>query len=338
MPAPISQDTLLLSRRDVRGLLDLDECMAAVETAFRLYAEGNALPPKILGLHSLNGGLHIKAGLLSVDSKYFVLKANANFPKNPKEHSLPVIQGVIVLIDAKNGTVLAVMDSIEITIIRTGAATGVAAKYFALPNASTVTICGCGNQGKISLAAIKRVRDIEKVFAYDIDMKQGEKFAAACNAIPVGITELPDAVASSEVVVTATTSRNAFLQPEWIMPGTFIAAVGADSEEKQELVPALLSNKLIVDVPEQCRQIGEMHHGIKEGILGPDDFHADLGSVIAGAASGRASANEIIIFDSTGMALQDVVSASIVYERAVGNHFNKRFKFSEYEMDYQGTA
>src|SRR5215475_2832509 len=146
--------TLLLGRRDVAALLGLDECIAAVEQAFKTHAEGRALPPGVLGIHARDGGFHIKAAGLELARPYFAAKVNGNFFQNKQRFGLPNIQGVIVLCDAENGYPLAVMDSIEITINRTGAATGVAAKYLARAEASNVAVCGCGNQGRISLRSI----------------------------------------------------------------------------------------------------------------------------------------------------------------------------------------
>ena len=140
--------TMLLAGRDVAALLTIEECMTAVERAFKLYGEGKTGAPGILGVHARDGGFHIKAGVMDLDRSYFAAKINANYPDNPARVGLPTIQGVVVLCDAENGYPLAVMDSIEITIQRTGAATGVGAKYLARPDSKTVTICGCGNQGR----------------------------------------------------------------------------------------------------------------------------------------------------------------------------------------------
>src|SRR5215213_11770720 len=171
------EGTLLLKRAEVAELLGLDECIAAVEHAFRLQAEGKAPPPGILGLHARDGGFHIKAGLLELDRTYFAAKTNANFPQNVKRHGLPLIQGVIVLCDGENGYPLALMDSIEITIQRTGAATAVAAKYLARPDAKVATVCGCGVQGRVQLKSLARVLRLEKVYAYDRDEAQSGRFA-----------------------------------------------------------------------------------------------------------------------------------------------------------------
>ena len=159
----MNQETLLLKRSDIARLLSLDECIEAVETAFRMHGEGKAPTPGILGIHVEDGGFHTKAGIMNYMGNYFVAKTNANFPQNGQRFGLPTIQGVIIVSDADNGRLLCVMDSIEITILRTGAATAVAAKYLSRPNSSKVIILGCGNQGRISARILDRVRNLEVV-------------------------------------------------------------------------------------------------------------------------------------------------------------------------------
>lgn len=326
-------DTLLLTRHDVAVLLTLEECIAAVEEAFRLHAEGKALPPKVLGLHTQKGGFHIKAGVLNLNRTYFVAKINSNFQYNMNEQGLPLIQGIVVVCDGENGQVLALMDSIEITILRTGAATAVAAKYLAPVDANTITICGCGNQGKISLKALMKVRPVEKVYAFDIDKSKAKRFAGEIgdelNVSVEAVNDLGMAVKKSKICITCTPSKQAFLKAEYVMPGTFIAAVGADSEEKQELEPELLfANKLITDLTEQCGNIGELHHAVKQGLMSFTDVHAELGEIISGKKPGRTSDEEIFIFDSTGTALQDVAAAAIVYEKAVRKKMGIKVDFA----------
>src|SRR5215467_13801325 len=145
----IPTETLLLSRADVASLLTLEACIGCVEEAFRQYGLGQTSAPKVLGMHSGDGGFHIKAALLSQSGSWFAAKLNGNFPGNRQRFGLPNIQGLITLCDAANGFPLAVMDSIEITILRTGAATAVAARHLARPDSKVVTICGCGNQGRV---------------------------------------------------------------------------------------------------------------------------------------------------------------------------------------------
>ncbi len=330
-----STSTLLFSRQEVAELLSIEECISAVESAFKSYAEGKVLPPKVLGIHVDDGGFHIKAGILDLSRKYFVTKINANFPANPKQHDLPSIQGIVVVCDAGNGRLLALMDSIEITIIRTGAATAVAAKYLSLPDAKTAIICGCGNQGRISLKALMKVRELEKIYAFDIDEAQTKKFITdfkkELEVIPVTANEFSTALRQSQICITCTPSKQPFIQAEDIMPGTFIAAVGADSEEKQELYPdLLLKSKIVVDILEQSASFGELHHVLKKEGITVADVHAELGQVIANIKPGRECKEEIIVFDSTGTALQDVAAAAIVYEKALKGKSGMKFDFAEY--------
>jgi alanine dehydrogenase len=325
--------TLLLTGRDVSTLLTIEECMTAVEHAFRLHGERRTQPPGIVGVHADDGGFHIKAGLLELKRSYFAAKINANFPHNPKRNGLPTIQGVVILCDGENGYPLAVMDSIEITTLRTGAATGVAAKYLARADSKTMTVCGCGNQGRVSVRAVSRVLPIEKVFAFDTDRAQAECFAndLAEAGIEIEFTDdLQMALRQSDICVTCTPAKRPFLKQEFIARGMFIAAVGADNPEKQELEPMILSrNKVVADVVEQCATIGELHHSLDDGLMTRNDVHAELGEVIAGIKPGRTSTDEIIVFDSTGMALQDVVTAAAIYEKAVKDGVGTRIGFAK---------
>jgi alanine dehydrogenase len=316
-----SEDMVLLNASDVRSLLSLEECIVAVEQAFRLYGEGKAHPPGVLGMHARGGGFHIKAAFQHVSRNYFAAKVNGNFPGNPEAFGLPTIQGIVVLCDADNGRPLAVMDSIEITALRTAAATAVAAKYLAREESQVATICGCGKQGRVQLEALAVVRPLKKVFAYDKNEAQAIRFArelADKLALSVtSVTDLAAAVRQSDICVTCTTSRVALLGAADVAPGTFIAAVGADNPEKQELHPDLMArSKIVVDLLEQCASIGDLHHAIEGGKVTRSDVHAELGEVVAGKKPGRTSKEEVIIFDSTGTALQDVAAAVIAYENA----------------------
>ena len=326
--------TLLLKRGEVAALLSIEEYIAAIERVFGLQGEGKAAPPGVLGVHARDGGFHSKAGVLELDRPYFAAKTNANFPQNVKRFNLPLIQGVIVLCDAENGYPLALMDSIEITILRTGAATAVAAKHLARPDSKVATVCGCGNQGRVSLRALKQVLPIEKAFAYDEDDAQARGFARElADELRIEVETaggLEKAARQSDIIITCTPSKQAFLKPDFVSPGTFVAAVGADSPEKQELEPALLAqSKIVTDITEQCAAFGELHHALEAGLVKREDVHAELGEVVAGVKTGRTSPEETIVFDSTGMALQDVVAAAAVYEKAVRLGRGTLFNFSE---------
>jgi alanine dehydrogenase len=328
-----SEEILVLTPREIQGLLTLDECIVAVEHAFRLHGEGIAAPPAVLSMHTPGGGFHVKTGLLPLERPYFAAKVNGNFPENRKRFGLPTIQGVIVLCDAEKGSPLAVMDSRDITSLRTGAATAVAAKYLARPNSRVVTICGCGNQGRVQLKALSRTCPLQSVFAYDKSEEQALSFANELSedlAITVTwVTDLAAAVLQSDICVTCTPSREPLLSSDDVMPGTFIAAVGADNPEKQELQPELMAkSKIVADVLEQCAAMGDLHHALAAGVVTRGDIHAELGEVVAGKKPGRESEEEIVIFDSTGMALQDVAAAAVVYERAVQRGVGFRLTFA----------
>jgi alanine dehydrogenase len=328
-----SDEILLLTSREIQSLLTLDECIGAVEHAFRLYGEGKAVPPGVLSMHTCDGGFHVKAGLLELDRSYFAAKVNGNFPKNGTRFGLPTIQGVIVLCDSGNGTPLAVMDSREITSLRTGAATAVAARYLARGDSRIITICGCGNQGRVQLKALSRAFKFQTIFAYDNSEEQALQFAhELASDLKVSVTvvaDLASAVRQSDICVTCTPSRQPLLGRDDVRPGTFVAAVGADSPEKQELHPNLMAkNKIVCDILEQCAAMGDLHHALGAGVLTRADVHAELGDVVAGRTPGRESEEEIIIFDSTGMALQDVAAAAFLYEKAQRDGAGVRLNFA----------
>lgn len=324
--------TLLLSRSEVAALLTLDDCIAAVEDAFRQHGLGQTSPPKVLGFPSVDGGFHIKAAMLRRSGSYFAAKLNGNFFFNQQRFAMPNIQGLILLCNGTNGYPLAVMDSIEITILRTGAATAVAAKYLARSDAKVATIVGCGNQGRVQLQALTRVLPLEHAFVFDANDAYATKFARErAQELKIEVEAVKDvkaAVLKSDVCVTCTPTRKYFLEKNWVPPGTFVAGVGADNDDKQELDPRLLaSSKVVADILGQCVEIGDLHHAISEGLMGTSEIHAELGEVVAGKKPGRTSEEEITVFDSTGTALQDVAAAAMVYERAAQQHVGTRFSF-----------
>ena len=324
---PVSSATLILTREDVVRLLDMRDCIAAVERAFLRHANGETIPPGVLGAHVDGGGFHVKAaGLLGVGAdgrSVFAAKINANFPRNPVRHALPTIQGVIALFDGTDGRVLALFDSIAITSLRTAAATAVAAKHLA-PDDGMVVICGCGEQGRSQLRALTCVRSVRRALAFDERPERAVRFAEEMSAalgLDVGVLrDVRDAGPGVNIWITCTPSRRWFLGRAHVSPGAFVAAVGADSPEKQELEPELLARNVVVtDVLEQCATIGDLHHAIASGLMRREDVRAELADVIAGSRPGRLSPDEIVIFDSTGTALQDVAAAQLVYERALAS-------------------
>jgi ornithine cyclodeaminase/alanine dehydrogenase-like protein (mu-crystallin family) len=327
------EGTLLLRRSDIEGLLSLRECIGAVENIFRLQGEGKIPTPGVLGVKALGGGLHVKAGLLPADRNYLVGKLNANFPGNYAHFGLPTIQGVVVMFDAKNGLPLAILDSIDVTIKRTAAASAVAAKYLARKNSSVVTIGGCGTQGRAQLRALKLVLALSKVYAFDLSERASIDFSRELShELDIDIEpvrDLPLAICNSDVCITCTTSSKFFVRKRDVRAGAFIAAVGADDAQKQEIDPALLaSEKVVADGLEQSCAIGDVHHAIAHGLMRKEDVYAELCEIVAGKKIGRAADDEIIVFDSTGVAIEDAVAAATVYEKAVAGGFGTHFDFA----------
>lgn len=324
--------TVVLRRGEVATLLTMEECIAAVEHAFRLYGEKKAAAPGMLGLHGSRGAFHIKAGFLQLGRSYFAAKVNGNYPENG-QRGLPTIQGLVVLCDAENGRPLAIMDSMEVTARRTAAATAVAAKWLARRESAILTVCGCGVQGEAQARALALALPLRKVFAYDANPERAVKFALALSD-EIGIEaravdNLGKAVLASDICVTCTTSRKPLLGRQDVPPGLFLAAVGADHPEKQEVDAALMAAcKVVVDLAEQCASIGDLHHAIAAGAMKLSAVHAELGEVVAGRKPGRTSPEEIIIFDSTGMALQDVAAAAATYEKAMAAGWGRSVDFA----------
>ena len=317
-------ETLILRRNDIAALLGMADCIDAVERAFLNYAAGTVIPPAVIGTHIDGGSFHVKtAGMPdAVDGRpFFAAKVNANFPGNPDRNGLPTIQGVLVLFDAANGRVLALLDSLEITTLRTAAATAVAARYLA-PDVARVTICGCGEQARSQLRALACVRPLERVAAIDTNRERARRLADEMSVelgLDVVVAREPGETArTTNVWITCTPAPRWFLGRDHVAPGSFVAAVGADNPHKQEIEPALLARNVVVaDILDQCATIGDLHHALDAGAMQREDVRAELADVVAGTKVGRQSADEIIIFDSTGTALQDVAAATVAYRRAL---------------------
>lgn len=321
-------DTLLLTRTDVARLLTLDECIAAVQAALAAHARGRSLPPQVLSFHVGGGGFHLKAAGLLLGRGAFAAKLNANFGGNPRR-GLPRIQGVVALFDARDGRLLALLDSIEITLLRTGAMTAVAARFLARRDSRVAGICGCGQQGRIQLRALSRVLRLGSVLCWDRDAAAARRFAREMSrelGLQVSAVERASAaLRQADVAVTCTPSARAFVAPDDLKAGAFLAAVGADSSDKQELAPELLArSRLVVDDLEQAATIGELHHALAAGAITRDAVHAELAEVVARRRPGRRSPAETFVFDSTGIALQDVAAAARVYERALRTRTGRR--------------
>jgi len=325
--------TLLLSRGEVERLLSVQACIDAVENVFRLQGEGKVPAPGILGVKTPDGGLHVKASLLPGEKNYIVAKLNTNFPQNRRLNNLPTIQGIVVLYDGDNGRPLAVLDSIDITIKRTAAASAVAAKYLARPASSVATLCGCGQQAAAQLRALCAVLPLRKIYVFDLDRAAAQDFASKlAGELQLAFEPVHDigpALQKSDVCITCTTATKFFVRKDAVVPGTFIAAVGADDTHKQEIDPALMASaKIVADSLDQSCTIGDTHHAIAQGLMRKEDVYGELSEIVAGRKPGRTSDDEIIVFDSTGVAIEDAVAAVAVYEKARADKTAKRFHFA----------
>ena len=312
---------LVLSRADIVRLMDYADYVDAVEAAFRAAVEGRAVAPPASALHVPSGSFHAKGAALLGDDAKVAIKLNGNFPGNPAANGLPTVQGIIYLADGINGRPLAVMDSIEVTINRTGAATTLAARHLARRDSRVATVCGAGVQGRIQLAAIAAAVKLDRVHVWDINGQAAERLAQEMSAaLKLDVRPAPDlsVVRESDIVVTCTSARRAFLTPELVRPGTFISAVGADNSDKHEIDPRLYAASLsVVDSLEQAAEIGDLHHALEAGAVTRAHVHADLGEILAGTKPGRTDERAITLFDSTGMGLQDVAAAVAIYRRAL---------------------
>ena len=321
--------TLILSRTEIANLMIFSDYVEAVEQAFQMLASGQILGAGILDIPGKDGMFHIKGAAVPFGDTIFVaVKVNGNFPENKKRYDLPTIQGAILLCDGMRGFPLAFLDSTEITIQRTGAATALAARHLARANSEVATICGCGMQGRIQLIALKHALPLKQAFAFDQDNDLAEKFAVQMTkeiGIPVhAIHDIAQGTRQSDVIVTCTTARRFFLTKNHVRKGTFVAAVGADSHDKQEIDPQLLSSSMVVtDILEQCARIGDLHHAIQSNEMTHADVYAQLHEIVGGIKATPSLADEIVIFDSTGTALQDVAAAAVVYQRAIERGIGK---------------
>ena len=306
--------TLILTERDVREVLTMDETMKAVERAFELHALGKTqMPPKVY-LNFEKGDLRAMPAYL--DEKAGVKWVNSH-PENPRL-GLPTVMAVIVYNDPKTGFPLAIMDGTHVTNYRTGAAGGIAAKYLARKDSRIFGFVGCGRQAYTQFLALKEVFEMEEIRAYDISERNAERFIDFCDkfGISARVLEL-ERVCDCDVLTTTTPSRKPVVRDEWVNEGTHINAIGADAPGKQELDEKLLLRaKIVVDDMEQALHGGEINVAISKGILKPEDIYATLGEIVAGIKRGREKDEEVTIFDSTGLAIQDIAVADVVYRKA----------------------
>jgi len=318
-------DVLLLTEAEVGSLLSMPDVIGAVESALREYAQGSAqMPAKTyLEFPKFEGDLRTMPAYLEKQNLSAVKIVTVNLENAAKFH-LPTVRATIFLVDPQNGSVLSIMGGANITAMRTGAAGGIAAKYLARKDSRVAGFIGAGVQARTQLAALLSVLpQIEEVRVWDLVPAASEKFVQDTKP-EVGKrkvmkeSERADAVRDVDVLVTTTPSREPVVLNKWVSEGTHINAIGADAPGKEELDPEILKrSKIVVDNWEQASHSGEVNVPITKGILTRKDIWAELGDVIIGKRPGRTSDKEVTIFDSTGLAVQDVASANLVYKKAL---------------------
>ncbi|TGC07922.1 alanine dehydrogenase [Methanolobus halotolerans] len=314
-------EILWLDQSDVKSVLDMPLALFAVESGFREHGLKKVqMPPKsYLYFKEHNGDLRTMPSFMEGKDIAGVKIVNVH-PDN-REKGLPTVMAVVVLNSTETGAPLAVMDGSYLTDMRTGAAGGVAAKYLARPDSKVVGMVGLGDQAHTQLLALSEVMDIEEVKI--TCRKSGRCIAFEKKMHPVVNCDITSKdsikeVCDCDILVTTTPVRSPIIDSEWVQEGTHINAIGADASGKQELGPSLLKkSKVVVDDIVQASHSGEVNVPISTGVFYEADIYAELGEVVAGIKPGRESDEEVTIFDSTGLAIQDLVTADMVYEKSL---------------------
>jgi alanine dehydrogenase len=330
--APPPGEIVLLSGHDLGSLLEPKIVIEALREAYAALAEHPGDQGRSVGFMIDGGSVHVKSGLLPGSHLAFASKVNVNLPDNRKLRQLPTIQGIVVVSDATDGRPLAIMDSITLTGIRTAATAALAAGFGARTNSRRTAIIGCGAQAGYQLDALKAVFALDEVRVFDLDAARAEAFALANSTATCPVTPLStvrDTVSHADICITCTTSKSAVLTGDLELGGCFVAAIGADNPEKQEIAPALMKRaRVLVDDIDACASGGDLHHALRAGVMSKDDVHAGLAELAAGRKPGRMREDELVIFDSSGSGVQDVAAAWIACREARRTGIGGRFDLS----------
>lgn len=314
--------SLVLTASEVMQVLDMDLALTAARDAFRAYGEGRVnMPPKAY-LTLAHGDFRAMYGEIFLPQDHICgLKWVNVHPGNPAKGWLTVM-AKILLNDPETGLEFADLDGTHITDYRTGAAGGVAAQYLAQAGATRLGVVGAGAQARTQVAAILKVRPIQDIMVFDRHREHSQALADELS-LAYGLKaraagEISEAVSDRDIVVTTTPSRSPVVKREWVSPGTHINAIGADAAGKQELDPAILTSaKVVVDDWAQASHSGEINVPLALGQLNAEGVYGCLGDIVAGKKPGRVAPEEITVFDSTGLIIQDLSLALAVYKRAL---------------------
>jgi len=306
---------LVLNQREVEELLDMEGCIDAMERVLGALARGELSQP-LRSMFAPQGDRSL-IGLMPAhragDRPLYSLKTVCVFPENPKR-GLDAHQGTVSLFDGETGELRAVLNASAVTAIRTAAVSGVATRLLAREDIRRLAILGAGVQARSHLDSMRAVRDFDEVVLYS-------PRNAPALAEDLGVQAAPsaeEAVRDADVVVTATNATAPVLERSWLKPGAHVNAVGGRPPQMTELDPeTLAAATLIVDRRESAEnEAGDYRRALQEGAIGPDHIRAELGEVVIGAAPGRSSDDELTIFRSMGLAVEDLAAAEYVLERA----------------------
>jgi alanine dehydrogenase len=308
------RSTLLVDRAAVSRLLTIAAAVEAVEAAFQAYGEGRVqMPPKPY-LSFDKGDLRCMPAYIPALGLATVKNVNVH----PGNSDLPTVMGTVTVFDPETGFPLAIMDGTYLTAMRTGAAGGVAAKYLARPDSAVAGFVGAGVQAATQLAALLvTMPSIERVLVSDVDEEKAARFAeaaAARHGLDAEAAPLSEVVSSCDILTTVTPVRKPIIRRADVQPGTHINAIGADAPGKQELEVEILRHAaVVIDSWEQGSHGGEINVAVGKGLFSREDVHADIGEVVSGRKPGRENDDQITVFDSTGLAIQDCACAARVY-------------------------
>jgi len=316
-------NVLIISEQSVKELLTIEDAIKAVELSFKLTARKEVIMPSKLYLELPSYGGDFRAMPAYVEG-IAGIKWVSVYPGNHKE-GLPTVQAMIILNDPVTGKALAIVNGTYITTLRTGAAGAVAVKYLARKDSAVIGIVGAGAQAKMQLMAVSKVVPwVKEIKVYDIRESAREEFVSEMKRTVEGNIRAVDSleeVSNSDIVITTTPSRIPIVKEGYIKPGTHINAIGADAQGKQELESSLVKkSRIIVDDIEQACHSGEVNVPLSEGVIVRKDIPGTIGQVINGDIVGRQNDREITIFDSTGLAVQDIICAKSIYQKLMGTN------------------
>ena len=319
-----NRKTLILSRTDMMGLVTPSEYNQCVEQAYRMHGEGRYYmdPKGHIVLDKYPGEWEAMPSYIE-EPEAAACKWVSIRERNREKFDLPTVFSILIYTHPETGFPLAICDGSYHTAMRTGAAAAVSARWMARKDSVRLAIVGAGHMAAGTLATCNEVFKWREVRVWSRTQKTLDSFVREeqpkySSFTLQASTDLKRVVEGADVVVTVTPARGPIVKNDWIAPGTHIAAIGADKGGDQELDPKILQRaRIFVDDIRQCRTDGEINMPLRQGLIKEGDIAGEIGEVITGRKPGRTSNEEITLFDSTGIALQDSATVSLEYERAV---------------------